>query len=128
MSKVDKAEVCFKNVITIGDLFLEEVFNVFENENLVFTCVDSKEQRYLCICYEMRQSLEWIVCSIDEDILRRIVEREYDILHAYKMAKKLMQIKYDGEKEHSIIVNYSTIDHNILPRSGIYLDFQCEGR
>jgi len=119
-------EIYFKDVAVIGDLFLEEVFNIFENENLVFTCVDNKEQRYLCVCYEMRQTLEWIICSIDEDILIKVIRNKNDILHAYQVAKKLIQIKFDGEHETSMVVNYDTFDHKLFPDPGVFLKLDLD--
>lgn len=114
-------ELYFTNVDTIGDLFLEVVFNTFENENLVFTCVDFNEQRYLCVCYEMRQTLEWVVCSIEKDTLIKIIKKEKDILYAFRTAKKMMQIQFEGEKESSKVVNYGDFNQRFLPNPDIFL-------
>jgi len=72
----------------------------------------------------MRQTLEWVICYIDDDTLIRVIRNEEDILYAYQVAEKLIQVKFDGENESSILVNYDNFEYALLPNKDVFLKLE----
>ena len=54
----------FKNIFHIGDMYLDHVFFEFEYEPIIFTCTDSNNSLYLCLCSEIRYVQRWIITKI----------------------------------------------------------------
>lgn len=114
-------ELYFKNVSGIGDLYLEQVFNEFEGENIVFICVSDEEVRYLCVCYEMRSNLKWIICPISTSSLLALIQRRIDLYSVFEAASILTEIVYDGDGESSKQYDFDLFNHNFLPNKGTLL-------
>ena len=115
-------EIYFENVTEVGSLYLEKVFNRFEDENIIFICKDAQDHRYLCICYEFRASLKWILCKISSKTLVRLITKRIDIRHAFELeGNECIQIVYRDGIEESKSVSLDNICENILPRYGVYL-------
>lgn len=115
-------EIYFENVTKVGNLYLEKVFNRFEDENIIFVCKDACDQRYLCICYEFRASLKWILCKISSGTLARLITKRIDIRNAFELdGNEWIQIVYREGIEESEIVSEDNMCENILPRYGVYL-------
>ena len=55
----------FNNIADIGSLYLDYVFNYFENEPIIFTCISEYGKIYLCLCSEIRKEQKWIISPCD---------------------------------------------------------------
>ena len=115
-------EIYFKNVLDIGNLYLEKVFNEFEGEYITFVCKDINDTKYFCICYEFRYALKWIICKIAPKILGKLLINKIDIKSVFDLENKnLIQIVYSNEKEIAQKVSMCDVKESIFPRYGIYL-------
>lgn len=115
-------EIYFENVLNVGNLYIEKVFNEFEGENLIFICNDSRSNKYLCICYEMRYKLEWVLCKISTNTLCSLLKAKQDLYSAFEAATSpLIQIIFDGNETVSAFYTYEEFDKNLLPTKGVCL-------
>lgn len=115
-------EAYFTNIKDIGDLYLEQVFNIFEEENIIFVCMDTEQNRYLCVCYEIRYNLEWAIRKIPRNILVDFLKKRIDMYTAFQLSDgDLIQYVYDGNKEWSKTFLIEEFDKNLLPEKGVYL-------
>lgn len=112
----------FEKVKEIGNLYLERVFTRLEDENILFVCKSENNERYLCLCYEFRFSLKWLVCKISTQDLLNLINKKKDIRSIYEISKdKIINIIYKDENENSELVNFEQIKDTIIPRTGIYM-------
>ena len=115
-------ELYFINVIQIGNLYLEKVLNKFEDENIIFICKDLNGNRYLCICYEFRLSLKWIICKITPETLIKLIANRIDINTVFELEQNhWIQILYKNGNEISRIFTCDNSVENILPKRGVFL-------
>ena len=115
-------EIYFENVVKVGNLFLEKVFNKFEDENIIFICQDIHENRYLCICYEFRFAMKWILCRISPEMLVKLLTKREDMRSVFEVeSKEWIRIVYQNGDEESEIISMDSVDANILPRHGVFL-------
>ena len=120
MMKNDSAY--FKNIFHIGDMYLDHVFFEFEYEPIIFTCTDSNNSLYLCLCSEIRYVQRWIITKTDINILRQLVYKKIDISSAFLMSSELYVVEKNLEgKENSRLVNHDIIDRLDLPKENTFL-------
>lgn len=115
-------EIYFENVIGVGNLYLEKVFNRFEDENIIFICTDENFNKYLCLCYEFRSSLKWIISKITPKNIAKLLMQRIDIRSIYELEKySLIHITYKEEHLLAEQVQMSNLKENVLPRRGVFL-------
>nr|WP_289706959.1 hypothetical protein [Enterocloster clostridioformis] len=120
-----KMNVYFTNVLDIGDLYLEKVLFEYDNEPIVFTCKDSNNYRYLCVCDDIIDSHSWIVTKISNEILIDVIQNRISILSAFETSgNKIIIIDYDFESDdyHYQALNFDDIDEDELPSKNQYLN------
>lgn len=115
------SEVYFENVLDYGNLYLNRVLCEFEGENIIFICKDGYDNYFLCICYEFRYKLEWILCKIDMPTLLKVISNQIDLHTAYKESSELINITSDDNGNHIVAVSYNDFNKNYLPTPGIFL-------
>ena len=116
------SEIYFENVCDIGNLYLEKVFNRFEDENIIFICTDDNSNRYLCLCYEFRFSLKWIIAKITIRNIARLISSNIDISSIYDLeSENLIHIVYHNDVFRYERLRLSQLEENILPKQGIFL-------
>lgn len=113
----------FQTTLDIGDLYLNQVFNTFEDESIVFVCTDQCNRYYLCICYELRDSLNWVINQVPINVILNIIDKTMSLYEAimYGEQDKIL-CSYDyrnGEQYH--YVPKKELDDNILPVKGVML-------
>lgn len=116
-------EVYFETTLTIGNLFLDKIFNSFEDEAIVFVCVDDMHNYYFCICYEFRNALKWIINPIPIDILQDIIMRRITLYDGitYGEHDKIECVYSDSDGEHYILIKKENLNDSILPTKNVYL-------
>ena len=113
----------FKNVVNIGDLFLEYIFFDFEREPIVFTCVDNFNNLYLCTCADIRYGQKWIISKCSITTLKNLILGGIDIATAMRVPNKLTIIYANVQGvEQSWIINTSDIDELDLPEEGVFFE------
>ena len=120
-----KMNVYFTNVLDIGDLYLEKVLFEYDNEPIVFTCKDSNNYRYLCVCDDIIDSHSWIVTKISNEILIDVIQNRISVLSAFETSgNKIIIIDYDFESDdyHYQALNFDDIDEDELPSKNQYLN------
>lgn len=115
-------KIYFENVLDIGNLYLEHIYNTFEYEPILFTCSDDYNNLYFCICSDFRYTQKWIIVETDINILTKLVLGEIDILSVFTSKKKMIE----AIKSASSDISYELKDTNNinfldLPKSKIYL-------
>ncbi len=115
-------KVYFKNVVEIGNLYLDYVFYEFESEPILFTCVDSKEEIYFCYCSDIRHEQIWFITKSDIDTLNTLINECNDIASIFLDNKQIIKIIMDLQgKERSQIIYPNQIDSLDLPKPKTYL-------
>ena len=110
------AEVYFENLPEIGDLYLEKVFNKFEDENIIFLCRDFVGRYYICLCYEFRITLKWIIVGVSvSDVIKLVINRISIRDIFVKNDFDPFLIEYDGDDYKVSRKELDKIDKNILP-------------
>lgn len=118
------SEIYFENVINIGNLYLERVFTRLEDENILFLCKSENDEKYLCLCYEFRFLLKWILCKITEQNISELISKAIDIRSAYELSKnKIIHITYKDGIETSEKVDFEAVKDTIIPKKDVYM---CE--
>ena len=118
-------EKYFTNVVGIGDLYLDYIFFEFEDEPILFVCVDRCGYLYLCICTEIRYEQDWVITLVDQEQLTELVQQRRDIQSIFAESKKIIFIKMSVDKsESSKQVSYEKLDPLELPDQGVY--FPCD--
>ena len=112
----------FKNVCGIGTLYLDYVFYRFETEPIIFTCIDEKDDLYLCLCSEIRYGQTWIISKCTLERLKELIEQKRDLATTLSVPESVVVISMDLDgKENSCIVRTSELDQFDLPQQGVYL-------
>lgn len=115
-------KVYFKNVVEIGNLYLDYVFYEFESEPILFTCVDSNGEMYFCHCSDIRHEQIWFITKIDIDTLNALVNKYKDIASIFLDNKQVIKIIMNLQgKERSQIIYPNQIDSLDLPKPKTYL-------
>lgn len=115
-------ELYFENIPTVGDLYLEDVFNVFEDENILFTCTNEKHELYLCVCYEIRGALKWIINKIDGGDIAKLINKEITINDAFRLGSdKKIRIIFTYENGEKVDFPELKEIEELLPTKGVYL-------
>lgn len=114
-------EVYFENVLEYGNLYLDKVFNDFEDENIIFICKDKNGNYFLSVCYEFRFKLEWVLCKTDELSLIKLISKSTDLHTIFKDSEKLISIITDLDGDHITEIEYEKFNKSFLPTPGVYL-------
>lgn len=115
-------KVYFKNVVEIGNLYLDYVFYEFESEPILFTCVDSKGEIYFCHCSDIRHEQIWFITRCDIDTLNALVNKYIDIASIFLKSERIIKIIMDLQgKERSQVICPNQIDSLDLPKPETYL-------
>ena len=124
----NKVQVYFENIDGIGNLYLDKTFLKFEEENVLFTCLDDVGNRYLGVCYEMRCGLKWVLCQVSKETILQMRLKLITVRQCFECAGNgLLLITYTDEKgevaEWKIL---QEIDINILPDEDFVFKYDCE--
>lgn len=121
-------EKYFENVEGVGDLYLEKTFLRFEEENVLFICLDDAGNRYLGVCYEMRCALKWVLCRISRETILQMLLKLITVRECYEHSQdEILLITYTEEAgECSEWKNLNAIDTNILPDRDFRLKYNEE--
>lgn len=115
-------KIYFENVLNIGNLYLEHIYNTFEYEPILFTCSDDYNNLYFCICSDFRYTQKWIIVETDINILTKLVLGEIDILSVFTSKKKMIEaIKSASSDIAYELKDTNNINFLDLPKSKIYL-------
>lgn len=114
-------ELYFDNILEYGDLYLDKVFNEFEDENIIFTCKDKNENYFFAVCYEFRYKLEWILCKTDVISLIDLISKKIDLHTIFLNSDKMINIITDNEGNHITEVQYASFNKSFLPTPGVKL-------
>ena len=111
----------FNNIADIGSLYLDYVFNYFENEPIIFTCISEYGKIYLCLCSEIRKEQKWIISPCDIFIIKKLIDKEIDIFHALSNYNKviLVVLAQDGS-ERSEWIDVNEINEFDLPEKNCF--------
>ena len=122
-----KNNLYFENVCSIGNLYLEYVFLEYEEEPVYFTCIDEKNQIYLCLCSEIRGGQRWIISESNTAILEDLIEQRIDMADALCHFDEVVVLESDIEgNETGHLLKTTEIDELDLPKRGTML--RCNAR
>ena len=113
--------VFFSGIPHSENLFLDYVFNEFNMEPILFTVRDSEYNLYLCLCYEMRNSLEWIVSKISNAALSNLINKKKSIREVFLSDSSLMKIIRNTDSSYTVISFNSVTDDELLPENKVML-------
>lgn len=118
----------FENVSGIGTLYLEKTFLKFEEENILFVCLDDAGNRYLGVCYEMRYALKWVLCQVSKETILQMLLKLVTVRECFERAgDNLVLITYTEENgEEANRKCLQEIDTNILPDEDFVLKYDAE--
>ena len=114
----------FENISGIGALYLEKTFLKFEEENILFVCLDDAGNRYLGVCYEMRYTLKWVLCQVSKETILQMLKGQITVHECFKKAgEQLLLINYTKETDKvSEWKRLGEIDADVLPDADFKLN------
>lgn len=105
----------------IGELMVEHSFYMLDGEPVLFVCIDSKGNRFLCSCYQM--STNWVIGQVQEKALIALIDDQITIREVFKQYCSLKwNVSWDGT---NFILN-SDVSDDILPIEGARLELAKE--
>ena len=118
-----KHEIFFSNIKNVGNLYLDYVLFEFENEPLLFTCVDSNNKLYFCHCYKLIYEQKWFVVPISIDKLKKLLSGNMDIRTIILSSSFVLDItrSANGEEE-SRWTSVDNVCEKDLPLSGTLVE------
>lgn len=117
----------FHNVSTYGDLSVEQVLEQYQIL-LFFVLKDDFHNRYICTCFNVNGSQDWILAPIDTLTLIKLIENKIDIQSSFEPYKDHLihiQMDYDTHKDSHYKINWNTAKRYI-PKANEYLDPEPE--
>lgn len=110
-------QLFFKNIDGIGNLYLEKTFLKFEEENVLFICLDDAGNRYLSVCYEMRYALKWVLCRVSHEIIAQMLKKQVKVRECFERTEnQVLLITYTEKFEETAEWKaLREVDSNILP-------------
>lgn len=122
-----KRDIYFSNINDVGILYLDYIFLKFENEPLLFTCVDENGRIYFCHCYKMLYEQKWFVLPISADDLNALVNGITDIRSTILSSSRILGItRFADGKELNSWMRKCDICEDDLPINGIFLECNRE--
>ena len=113
----------FQTNLDVVNLYLSHVFNTFEDEAIIFVCTDQDDRYYFCICYDLRDSLNWVVNQVPINVILNVIDNTmslYDAITYGEQDKILCSYDYEnGEQYH--YTPKQELNDNILPVKGVML-------
>lgn len=104
-----------------GELMVEHSFYLLDGEPILFVCIDSKGNRFLCSCYQM--STNWVIGRVEEKALLDLIEDRITIREVFKQyCSSKWTVSWDGI---SFTLNLDVSD-DILPKEGACLGLAKE--
>lgn len=119
-----KNDVYFKNLDYLGDLNIDYIIFDYEYP-VLFTCLDNKNNLYLCVCCDIRNEQRWIITTINEDTLINMLSDKITIRDAFVIEKfDHYLVKYYGpnKPEECIKVFVSDIPTEDLPMEEEFIE------
>lgn len=119
-------EPYFENVLSYGNLSMEEIL-VEDIYPVLFVLKDSGQQRFLCVCCEIRDEQRWIINRITNSdmvafLCNQITARE---LFEKGQSQIVAVRSYATKEEHFGETGKNKLDDRDLPRVGVYLDAEA---
>lgn len=108
--------ICFEHVLRYGNLELEKVLFMFDQTPIVFVCIDSDKNRYLCQCTDLIVGYSWMITQISSEILIAMIRDEISILSAFSQSGNLI-IMADQLKDGSM--TYREVDFKQIPEDDL---------
>lgn len=116
MEEKSMDKLYFKNVVTVGNLYLEYILFEFENEPILFICSDDLSNTYLCVCSDFRGHMRWVVARCPVNILRMLLRRRLTINSAFRLPNNVVVIDRDNKgNETSALIDRQFINPLDLP-------------
>lgn len=112
----------FRNLKSVGNLYLSHVFLSFENEPIIFICTDNYRNLYLCLCSEIRNEQRWIISKCSLECIKSLIYKKIEIASVFLNSDLLLQVILDiTGAESNEIISVSDLDRLDLPEDGVYL-------
>lgn len=117
------SDAYFKDVKSVGDLYIDHILYEFEGEPIVFICRDEvNRDMYLSLCSEIRFGQKWVLVKSTVDVLRSLIYRKTDIAGVFLAAEEVIVITMDLEgNERSEIKKTDEMDRFDLPEEGLMI-------
>lgn len=115
-------ELYFREIEGIGNLYMERTLMKFEDEDIVFICVDDNGQKYLGVCYEMRMILEWVLCRVSDETISQVLSGIITLRACFTMESEVLLIRCTGAGEETAEwKRQENVDPRILPDEDFYV-------
>lgn len=109
----------FNDLPGIGSLCIEHIFYEYD-EPILFVCLDSRNNRYLCSCSRIAE--QWIVGEITNQQLLDIIDKTLAIDLFFRECKHCFCLKWDG---NSLCLFYD-IPFDAYPKHNTFLRLRKE--
>lgn len=99
----------FRDILEIGNLFIEKVLFEFDKMPIVFVCQNSKRDKYLCVCTDCIVGYSWMITRIERDILINLIKDKISILKAFEETQEKIYI-VNKENDEYVCSKYDFAD------------------
>lgn len=116
---MDKENLFFKSL----NLYIDEVF-VEEKYPILFTCRNKSDSLFICVCYEIREKLQFIVSKNTKENIIDMLKNKITLREVFDSPfdKVFLVDCYKSNFEFTTKVKYKDIDSDLLPIEGTYLE------
>ena len=107
-----------------GDLKIEQILEDYDYP-LLSVLLDNNGKRCLCMCFDVRESQQWLITPISDDTLVSLLNNETALEVPFKdpRAKKLLaNLDYMTKEESFQLLDPKQVPDDDFPNSGDYLD------
>ncbi len=114
----------FKNTPLYGDLRVEKIVVDYDYP-LLMVLQDADDARYLCMCFDTRDSQQWLVSPITDDDLIALLRNEITLARAFRdpnTKKILASMDYDTRAESFQLLDAEEVPEEDYPDPKDYLD------
>lgn len=123
-----KKKIYFENITDIGDIFLDEIFLEFERIPVLFTCKDTKNRLFLCLCSEIRGIQKWTLVRTTASIIIAMLNDDITMYQAFEQSGNevvLLSYKKEFGKIKRETKSFSEVNELNFPEKGEFLkDFE----
>ena len=125
---IDKTEPFIINTFDDYEkLYIKDIYNMYETEPIIFTCVSDK-YLYICLCCEFRGISKYILNRVTEEEVNKLLNKEitiYDIFtinHMFRKLKILASRPYEDVFGIGKLTTFEKIKDKLPPKD-LYLKY-----
>lgn len=114
----------FENLVGLGNLFLEKVFFSFDNQPIMFSCVNENRIRFFCICTDSIKDFSWIIVRANGESFVKLLKNKISVYDFIIQSKNCILVELCSIGYKCIKFKAENIPEDELPDKDLYLNYE----